>query len=496
MIPSRKNLFFLSAEQFQACVWHEGKMTEAQYFSNDTKGREQFAEFLQTNRHPSYLLIDVIEEDFRQETVPHMFGRNRKDMINRKFDQYYRGTPFLQARFLQRQEEGRRDDEMLFSALTNPARISPWLNTILTNNAPLTGIYSVPNISTPLIKGIEADHILLLSWEKNAGLRQTYFNKGHLHFSRLTPLSDSLSFSQVVSKETPRTQQYLKSLSLPPPGETLDVCIICNALDRSELREVLNSSSDLQYHYLDIQDMCKQFKSGFKLIDSDATPLFLHLLASRQPSSHYANAEHTHFFMLWKLNFALFSLATVTALVATIWSGIAFMQGLEYEDEAAPIIAQSVHVSRQANEIRARFPNTEVSATDMKTAVALMRKLQNYSPRPEEILLGLSEVLDKFTRVRTLKLAWQSSAADAAPSSFPAQVIIYDGELQDFGNNYRATLTYLDRFEQALVQHGYTIASKTLPIDVSSKGSISNSINLVTDKPAQFSMKIIWREKE
>ena len=74
--------------------------------------------------------------------------------IKRKFEQFYRNTPFRQATLLHRQEEGRRDDEMLFSALTNPQRISPWLDALLANHIPLVGIYSIPNISTPLLRNI------------------------------------------------------------------------------------------------------------------------------------------------------------------------------------------------------------------------------------------------------------------------------------------------------------------------------------------------------
>jgi len=184
-----RTLLFLSADSFHASIWQAGKLSSPQSFSNDSNGRENFSAFLKHHREPAYMLVDVIEEDFRLETVPHLSGSARKNLLLRKFEQFYRGTPFRQALQLQRQAEGRRDDEMLFSALTNPQRISPWLDTLLANRVPLIGIYSLPNISTPLLKGIPSDHVLLLSWEKDAGLRQTYFNNKRLHFSRLIPFS-------------------------------------------------------------------------------------------------------------------------------------------------------------------------------------------------------------------------------------------------------------------------------------------------------------------
>ena len=149
-----KILLFLSAEHFFAHTWSHGTLSAAQYFSADAGGRAQFSALLQSNHSPVYLLVDLIEEDFRYETVPHLRGSDRTALLQRKFDQYYRSTPFRKALLQIRQQEGRRDDEMLFTALTNPALIQPWLEILHKNCAPLAGIYSVPDISTPLIKEV------------------------------------------------------------------------------------------------------------------------------------------------------------------------------------------------------------------------------------------------------------------------------------------------------------------------------------------------------
>jgi len=198
---SRKILLFLCSENCRAHVWNNGTLGEPLYFQHSAEGLERFAEFLQAQHVPAYLLVDLIEEDFRQETVPHLTGANYQALIQRKFEQYYRNTPFRMSSLQQRQTEGRRDDELLFSALTNPARITGWLETLLAHKIPVVGIYSVPHASTPLIKDIDSDHLLLLSWEKNAGLRQSYFLDKRLRFSRLTPLSTNSSFADVIATE-------------------------------------------------------------------------------------------------------------------------------------------------------------------------------------------------------------------------------------------------------------------------------------------------------
>ena len=491
-----RTLLFLSADSFLACSWHANKISDAQTFSNDSNGREGFARFLENHRQPAYLLVDVIEEDFRLENVPHLIGHARKQLLARKFEQYYRTTPFRQARLLHRQQEGRRDDEMLFSALTNPARISPWLDTLHARHIPLVGIYSLPNICTALLDALGSDHVLLLSWEKNAGLRQTYFHNKRLHFSRLIPINTDNSFSTSVATETPRTQQYLKSLSLPPPGEALDAYVICHADDRLALESSLISDSELHYAYLDIQALGQRFKAKNDYPDSDATALFLHLLAARPPASHYANSEHTHFHLLYKFRRVLYGLAAATALASLLWSSSAFWEGNANSTETEPIARLTERLQRQAQQVHHSFTYSGVPATDMKTAVLLTRKLDQYSPPPEKILQPLTMVLNRYTQIKIDKLAWQTSTADSAASGSPAQVITLDGTLQEFGSDYRKALGYLEHFQQALVQQGYTVSVLKLPLDISSQGSISDGGEQDADAPALFSLKIIWRQPE
>jgi hypothetical protein len=491
-----KTLLFLSAESFHASIWHGGKLGVPQYFSNDTNGRAYFSTFLKQHRNPAYLLVDVIEEDFRLETVPHLTGSARRNLRERKFEQYYRNTPFRQATLLHRQEEGRRDDEMLFSALTNPQRISPWLDALLANHIPLIGIYSIPNISTPLLKDIPSEHVLLLSWEKDAGLRQTYFNNKRLHFSRLIPISLNGTFRESVATETPRTQQYLKSLSLPPPGEILDVYIICDAFDRQAFQSSLANNTELRYTYLDLQELSKRVKAKHDSVDSDATALFQHLLVSKPPGSHYANSEHSHFYLLWQLRHLFFGLAALILFTSALWSAMAFWQGRDYVADTEPLNMQTERNKQIMQQIQHSFANSTVPAADMKTAVLLTRKLNEYAPPAEEFLQGLTLALDKFTQIKVDKLTWKTSAADAAPSIYPAQVMTFEGSLTGFGSDYRNALSYLDRFQQALKQQGYTVTEQKLPLDISSKGSISGDAHKNDGNPAQFTLKIIWRQKE
>ncbi len=487
-------LLFLCAQRFQAQVWKNGSLSEEQTFADNNEGRAEFAAFLQNHRQPALLLTDVIEEDFRHEVVPHLRGKNRAEQTQRKFEQFYRNTGFRQAVLHERQREGRRDDLMLFSALTNPQTIIPWLEVMRQQQAALAGIYSVPSISKPLIDAIQAEHVLLLSWEKSAGLRQTYFNAKRLYLSRLSPVSNGNAFSDVVAAETARTQQYLRSLSLLPLGEALQVYIICHADDRQQLQQMLTPTDGMSYTYLDIQRLAHDMKSKDTFANSDATGLYLHLLASHPPTSHYAPAEHTHYYSLWQLRRGLFQASALTLALCVLWSIYSVWQGYALNAERATILQDAQQLERRTQQITKNFPHQLASPVDMKSAVTTVRALNARSPAPQLIWTGLSAALDAFPRIRIDHLAWQTGTPAAGAAAPENAGMVISGELEAWNGDYRAALEYLDLFQKALKDRHYDVTPLTMPLDVSSKASIADGNGGNKAKPALFSLKLTWSQ--
>jgi hypothetical protein len=132
----------------------------------------------------------------------------------------------------------------------------------------------------------------------------------------------------------------------------------------------------------------------------------------------------------------------------------------------------------------------------MKAGVSIMRKLDQYEPAPQIILKPISATLDRFPQIELSDLGWQSSATEPAASGtradVPAQVIILKGDLQGFGNDYRAALAYLDRFQLDLSKRGYLVTILTRPLDVSPSGSLADQREARENELA-FSFKLVWR---
>lgn len=488
-----RTLLFLTAEHLQVYAWNGDELTEEHCLEDNEGGRERLADYLQQHPEPAYFLVDVVEEDFRHELVPHLFGRAHRELIARKFEHYYRNTPFHQAKTLRRQSEGRRDDEIRLSALTNPQHISLWLDVLLENHTPLRGIYSVPDICPAILGNTDSGHVLLLSWEKQAGLRQTYLHQKQPHLSRLTSVENHSSFSAAVINETPHIQHYLASLNLPPQGETLNIYIICHTHDHENLNAQLQNNSNTRYVYLDIQTLGNNLRSQEAPQDSDATSLFLRLLAHGTPVSQYANTRHTHYYHLWKLRLTLWLCTVCLFLSALLWSGISVHQGLAYTTASSPLNLEAQQLNDQTEKLRQKSHITATTSSDMKAAVTLARELDKSFPAPEEILLKLSRVLDEYTRVRAHKIAWHRTETDFQSGTI--QQIDFEGELLDFGRDYRAALAYMENFEQALRQQGYDVSAQTAPLDISPQGNVTNDLQ-DTPAAAKFTLKILWDSRQ
>lgn len=471
-------LLFLSADRLHAQLMTGGKIAAQHDFSDAPDDRNRFDAFLQTAKCPAYLLTDLIEEDFRHEIVPHLTGRNRTALLQRKFDQFYRSTPYSQATLLQRQKTGRRDDDMLFSALTNPALITPWLEIMLARQIPLAGIYSVPQISAPLVKDHPSNHLLLISWEKYSGLRQTYFIEHRLQISRLTPAHDELSFRDTVVEELSRTYEYLKSLSMLPVGQTLDVRLLGHSDDLFKLQLELPRRADMHYDFIDLADIAKQMKIEHRFTDSDASQIFLHQLATKPPKSSYARPEHTRYNTLWQWRRALNATSAALLLGSLLWSGADIWQSMANEREAASLKEQAQQLANEAQQITLTFPSTQAPASDMKAAVSAIHALNHLAPAPGEILRPVSAALDRYPQIALDELAWQAGAtepvADNSPADSHAEIITLNGHLSDFVTDYRAALNYLERFEGELAAQGYRVAALKKPLDISASGSIAD----------------------
>lgn len=517
----RKQLFYLTNHELHAYAWNGKNILLEDIFENDENGWQRFADYLADRKNlPAQILVDLIEEDFQRDTVPHTLGKTRRIMIERKLTQLYRDTTFRHATFQGREKTGRRDDRILFSALTNAELPKPWLNALLNNTVPVVGIYSLALLSQQLFKRLKLTQApLLLITHQSSGIRQSYFDQGQLHFSRLTPLLDQAPelMAESLLVEIAKTRQFLASTRVLARGTQVQLAVIADPHNLAAIQDEADrvNDADAVYKLLTIDDVSGQLKQNLSGTNEDCDELFLSLLAKETVASHYPLREQNRFYQLWQARIALYVFSVLLAITALASSGIDLMSIMDQRREMQRLELEALNAEAKYEIIVENMPNTQVSPHNMRSVVDIERMMNENVPLPDQMMSDVSRALDVLPQVVIKQLQWKvvdpatlTIAADpnAQPPAIdvpqalimgmpdkPAQVLTIDGEIQPFNGNYRAALDSVQKFVMLLEKNPRLKATITLqPINTSPTVVLQNTVSQPPlEKTASFSIQLV-----
>ncbi|HEB77745.1 MAG TPA: hypothetical protein ENI90_04370, partial [Methylothermaceae bacterium] len=172
------------------------------------------------------LVVDLIEEEFRLERLPHLTGSDHRALVRRKQRQLFQAEPLVTARRLGRERSGRRDDLILFTAVRGVRVAETWLDWLAGRGIAVGGFWSLPQMAESGLLPCRHQGLRLLPYPcgDRILLRQNYLQEGRLVFSRLSQLPKA-DFAAGVAEEVERTWRYLLRLLglAPESGVSLQV---------------------------------------------------------------------------------------------------------------------------------------------------------------------------------------------------------------------------------------------------------------------------------
>ncbi len=321
-----RRVFFLAGGRMAVYQWSGGTLLEPLWFAADEDGLTEFSLYLDhAPKDPVYLLVDVVEEEFREETIPHVIGGDRRALIRTRLNRLFRDPTYSYAAMQGREAEGRRDDRVLFTALIRPDLLSPWVGQIAKHKVPLAGIYSLPIVSETLIKRlpVEADHALLVTLQSTGGLRQTFFHQKRVKLSRLAimPPGGAPGHASYVLGEIEKIRRYLNSLRQLPHDSPLDVYIVAS---RGLLTDVSRQSPDsltTRHHLLDVADVAQMVGMKGTYGSDYSDRIFAHLLAKKRLPNQYAPASQTRHNTMYRARLGLIAASIALVVAALFVSG-------------------------------------------------------------------------------------------------------------------------------------------------------------------------------
>jgi len=520
-MPQRR-LFYLDANRLTAYHWHAGKMTAEGSFSADATGFDAFSAYLaQHKQNLFYLLADVVEEGFQPDVIPHVQGRDRTAMLRRKNDQYFHGAPLNLAIALGRETTGRRDDKVLFLALTKPQLFEPWLAALRDAEAQLVGVYSLPLVANAFAKahvGRNRDHptqFLLVSVTR-AGLRQTYIDRGQLRFSRLTPLSGGSldEITAACSNESAKIYQYLIGYRLFERGAKLTTLVLTHPAQTTSFQERCRDTGDVHFEFLDL--IAESGRYGLKTLpnDSHCETFFLHMMARNAPREQFAEAAERRLYRLWQTRLALNTASIVILLSCLMFSAKQLIQLYNLQEDTHQVQQLAETTGLQYAVALKALPQMPFTSNNLRALIDRYDTLVKHTPTLDPIYQRISAALQQAQRVELDRIDWKlggnpdegKQTAEGPAKAVPAGKVVQSNELFVIADVYaqlpiglkndeRTLKSIIDAFNAALIKDGKVqVRILKLPFDVESTKTLRSSDDdaAVVEVP-KFSVRILQK---
>jgi hypothetical protein len=383
-------------------------------FAVSGAGATAFEHYLANLRDvPTHLFTDLAEEDFRLDTIPHVGARDREAILARKLNQIFRNTPYRHALLQGREPDGRRDDRVFYTAITNPELLRPWLDMLERLHVPLVGIHSSAVFSGVLLEELDLvfAHTLLVTFTPGDAMRQSYYRDREIKFSRITPidLEEGQSLGTMIAEETTRTWQYLDSLRNFAPEDRLEVCILVHPNDRRVVEPELRDFAQLQYKVLDIEQVAQKLGLKPAPLDSTAEEVMVHLFLLRRAQNHFANEELRRFAILRRARITLGQVAAGIVAASLAWAGWTLAPAFKASEADQRVAQQVSALDREQNEIMKALPSFGVGGSTMRDAVAFYNGAIRGFPTLPAFLAPVSGVLREHPTMRLTQIAWQAT---------------------------------------------------------------------------------------
>ncbi|SFG63817.1 hypothetical protein SAMN05518865_11540 [Duganella sp. CF458] len=512
---TRKLLLHLTGERLCCWLWERGSLGTGPCFDHTPHGLAQFAGWLDGREDvPALMLADLVEEDFQRLLLPHVAGRAGLAMRDRRLAQTWRDTALRCAHLQGREDEGRRDDIVLFSALTNPAVLAPWLDTLESQRMPLAALYTPALLSGALLpeEARREPHLLLVT-QHSSGIRQTYFQHGKVRFSRLAQAAAS------AEQEAERTRQFLVGAHLLTRDLPLQVLALLPLARIASPAAAANIAPLLDWRVMPLEEAAARQRLA---ASDNPDQLFLGLAARTAPASHYPLGARQRYYSLWRARKSLYASSAVIAACCLLWAGSNIV-GFSLARSHTGQLRQETHgYSAEYKSSMSSMPPAVDKTSNMKAAVQIAQMVARQGPWPQTVLSILSEALERSPQIRLTQLDWRANAPGAVPvaasTAFPGaaptpalvapqssmligipkappQQMRLQAEVLVEQDDYRSVLLSMNRFAQELARTpGMVVEIEQLPFDIRPNVKLSGKAGSPAGlgERSKFTLNLRW----
>ena len=507
-----KRIFYITASELTLFSCHKGVVSEVARYDASDEGRAAFSAHLEQHPgDPSTILVDVIEEEYRMETIPHVSGGDRQHLLERKLTKVFRRSPFSAAQVQGREKEGRRDDLVMCAALTNSDVVESWLVEVRNHKVPLAGVFSISMMTEKLLKKLQIKHdnVLVLSLQQDKNLRQSFFASGKLKISRLSPLSlsDANTYVTNIQNEVERNHRYVNRLRLLPFNEPLDICLFASSENMARYNEALQDSRSLRYHAIDINEAARNIGLKQTLQEGQCEWLYAHLASLVTPSINYASQGECRYYRMFQMRRGAIAASVMLSLSGLLYCGGAVLDAWKTKAETENTVAKIAQVEQRHAVVLATLPPMQFSPKVIRETVEIDARLSGSGYHPQFMMTLLGKTLTRFPDIQLDEVSWKIIKPEEQPQdddlvmdeegnviepihdeSRVMQMVTIKARLEPQIKKYQSAFNKIEQFISELKRHKdlVKVNAISLPLNVDPASTLQGESGVGMNNPTAF----------
>ncbi len=456
---------------------------------------------LSYNSKPAYVLLDFIAEEYRQESMPHVTGKDRQLLLQRKKNQHFPNSALVHARHLEREKRGRKDDKYLFTGITDLEDVQPILDLFFRVKLPIAGMYSLPLLTEQLLNYMpHNENVLLIVLQPNTNnqqkrmFRQLFFVNGRLVISRVNtcPFTNIEQIPEFLQREQNRMRYFLTNNRHISNEQVMDSIFIMppQIMQQVELQGTFPELT--QNFFADPGDLLRQTGlNNFSKPPSLADIACYYLGNHSTIKPHFSGDKQSFYNRHYQLNNSLIIASVLSAVLSISLAGFFYQQG-QTSFELSRQLTQQLDAHQETfKQLDAATTYSQIEAERMQEAVEMVKRIQLVNHSPEKIFNLISQALNHTSELVLNKIVWSPSDNAQQSTSRMTEInhavlerrplaIRIEGQVQANSMNYDEANQTVQRFisHLNLLQEIQQTVAEKMPYDVDSTLNISGSAGL------------------
>lgn len=491
--------FYVTQEDLVVWLQHRGRFAEVARFASNDEGFAGFSRYLGRKLpQKSLMLVDVIEEEFAADSIPKLPMRDRNALIERRLSRKYSRTPYRLGHSQGAAAGKAREQQVLYSAISNHELLDPWLEIIADQQIPLVGVFSVPLLGFRLLSRMRkpTGNALLLTQHQGNRLRQIFLRDGKLKSARLSlsPAINDAAYGDYIFDEILRNRRYLERSRLLGGMEEIDAYMITDPATADRIIAGDKGRMPLRFHFIKPESAAKTIRLPQVPETDHLEVLFLAIANSGRAGENYALQGETRYHRLSTLRRMTIGTALAAAMACSVVAGVNLTTGLQIRNEIAVVDRQILQMEETFRRENDRFAPLRADSHEMKLAVDTGNFILDNRLPVGWVMQQLGQVLGDYPQIQIEKLEWRAEAPASGqqnnqarrggpPPAVPIKRLHavsaeLSGQIVPFDGDLRAAFATIDKLARELqAQTAFDqVVTTEFPINAGPTASISGEV--------------------